>query len=125
MADRDLEKKIKEGVRRQNPRFRMNLPLTIQESDHPDVTLSAISRNVSENGLCVDLKRDLENGAHIIIRISVPVNRDSATIVAHGRVAWKKQSPQGFTYGIQFILFLGDGGNRIKAFLESLSQPYL
>ena len=125
MVDRDLEEKIKAGSRRENPRFRMNLPVSIQESDSPDATHSAITRNLSENGLCVDLKRDLDNGAHMVIRFSVPATREISTIVAHGRVAWKKENPQGFTYGIQFILFLGDGGTRLKSYLDSLSKPYL
>ena len=125
MVDRDLEKKIKEGQRRQHPRFRMNLPVTIQDGDHSAVTHTAITRNLSELGLSVDLRSALADGEHMIIRISAPFAQENPTIVAHGRVAWKKAGPRGFTYGIQFILFLGDGGNRLKRYLDSLSKPYL
>jgi hypothetical protein len=100
--------------RRQYPRYSAHLPLELRV-EGSDVPMRLQTTDVSRNGCYIETHMPFSVGARVEAKLWLGETR---IVSRGGRIV--TSHPQ-FGNGIMFLTFDGDGGQRLQAFLDSLT----
>jgi hypothetical protein len=100
---------------RQYVRYRVRLKVEVHVSEsYPSWT-----HNISSNGICFEIPRQLPVGREVVLWVYVP--EAAEPIHSRCRIVWHDRADEGHKHGGQFLFFTGDGMARLEGFLNSLS----
>ena len=128
MANREKELKQRFGVakfeERAHPRFLLNLPVEYYPAA-PKIQGRGYTGNASEGGLIVHLRRHLEVGDLLKLRLffsSGPGMDNVSTVEMISQVIWtEKLRDEEYRCGIKFVDISAEDMNKLSSFLRNLS----
>ena len=107
--------------KRTHARYQVNIPVQIHGGD----SSSSVAQNISVDGLCFALPKEIPVGRELITWIYLPENLGEPPITARCRTVWRSRGSKGYVHGVRYLFFLGNGSQRLKSYLDRLRQPLL
>jgi hypothetical protein len=81
--------------------------------------VQAWTHNVSENGLCFEIKSRLPIGRETNVDIYIKIEDQKETIHTRCRIVWHDQGKKGFRHGAEIVSFENQGEQKLKEYLSS------
>lgn len=110
--------------KRKFPRAIYKCLITVRVKETP-VSIITCTENISEGGICVTIKERLE--LFTILNLVLTLNDGLPPVKCKGKVVWtikraelKKEKPQQYDTGIEFVDLLPEDRKRIAKIVEDL-----
>lgn len=106
-----------EGLRRREPRAQY---LTQARVRYGSRSIDGRTENISERGLQLLLRGELEVGAHVLVRFSLPTSGAVASVAAV--VRWAEARPSGTAVGLELVEPEAEVRDAVRAFLAIMDE---
>ncbi len=120
MLHMETRRDVSYACKRKHARYQVSIPVQVHGND----STTSVAQNISEDGLCFTLPKEIPVGREVVTWIYPPGNIGEPPITARCRTIWRTSSSKGVIHGARYLFFLGNGSQRLKTFLKGLSQPH-
>lgn len=101
-------------VCRRDIRHEMDVAIEVETIQN----ISSKSINLSENGICFDLPKQLPIGREVGLWVYLKDHKETKPIHSRCRIVWHDKKNGAVRHGGKFLFFISDGEEKLREYLE-------